>query len=268
MKEIEQLFLYSCETDDLVEVKRILDINDFNINCTDCYGHTGLFFVSSKGFNEIAELLIEKGVDINRQNDRGFTALMYAARGDNSHIVNLLIKSNLHLKNNDGNTALYFAAYLGLSDILKTLITHGAAVNARHNDGRTSLHHAAYHNDIEVAEILTNNGADITIKSNLGETAFDEAKNYSNAQMMYFFDKNSIHEQDENGRTLLMNQCVLLNENNIMFLYEKQVDFFIKDNNGNTAFDILVNDSELPDKLQALKEKLMLEMSINDGPSL
>ena len=42
--------------------------------------------------------------------------------------------------NNDGETALHFAAFLGHLDVTKYVISQGAEVNKGDNDGLTALH--------------------------------------------------------------------------------------------------------------------------------
>ena len=47
---------------------------------------------SIKGYKELAELLIEKGVDINLQDIDGWTALIHAKEEGNNEIIELLIE--------------------------------------------------------------------------------------------------------------------------------------------------------------------------------
>lgn len=47
--------------------------------------------------SNIVKLLIEKGADVNKKNNDGKTALMFAVKYSHSNIVNLLIKKNVNL---------------------------------------------------------------------------------------------------------------------------------------------------------------------------
>lgn len=80
---------------------------------------------------------------------------------------------------------------------------------------------------------------------------------------MVLLDINLLNYQDRLGETLLLKSCTYLNEKVILFLYEKGADFFIQDNGGHSAFDQLSLKRKLPDSLQALKEKLILQKSID-----
>ncbi|EAX97026.1 hypothetical protein TVAG_315280 [Trichomonas vaginalis G3] len=49
-------------------------------------------------------------------------------------------------------------------EIAELLISHGANINEKDEDGKTALHFAAYYNSKEIAELLISNGANINEK--------------------------------------------------------------------------------------------------------
>ena len=68
---------------------------------------------SQNGHLEIVKLLIEKGANINAQDDDDWTALMDASRKGHLEIVKLLIANkiaNINAQDNYGRTALMFAS--------------------------------------------------------------------------------------------------------------------------------------------------------------
>ena len=71
-------------------------------------GASALHVAAIVGQYEVAELLIQKGADVN-------------------------------FRGNDGGTALHAAAFLGQYEIAELLIQKGADVNARNNDGTTAM---------------------------------------------------------------------------------------------------------------------------------
>ena len=85
--------------------------------------------------------ILQRGADLNRQNDVGDTALHRAASlGKNEEVTALIkLRANLNIQNNDGNTALYVAASYGYSEVITTLIKAGADLNIQNQNGNTAL---------------------------------------------------------------------------------------------------------------------------------
>ena len=73
------------------------------------------------------------------------TELMLAAACGHQQAIRALLKENVNLetKDNEGMTAVLYAALFGQSDAMKMLVHHGADVNAKSKSGRGVLHHAA-----------------------------------------------------------------------------------------------------------------------------
>jgi hypothetical protein len=75
-------------------------------------------FARRKSFS----FLIERGADINVQDDQGETPMMYALRSTHSFVEPLLSKNpNLSLKNKNGQTARDLAARFGMYATTRTL---------------------------------------------------------------------------------------------------------------------------------------------------
>lgn len=102
---------------DMFHVRKYLIEED--INYSNENGMTALSVASFRGNKGIAKLLIDKGANLDLQEDEGFTALML---GDMDLVKLLEDKgANLDLQNNEGNTALMLASYRGDKDIVKLL---------------------------------------------------------------------------------------------------------------------------------------------------
>jgi serine/threonine-protein phosphatase 6 regulatory ankyrin repeat subunit B len=83
------------------------------------------------GYKELAQLLIDKGANIDARNRTGWTALIWASVNGYKEMVELLIKNgaNLNIKNIDGWSALIGAVFKNHYNIAQLLIENGIVVN-------------------------------------------------------------------------------------------------------------------------------------------
>jgi ankyrin repeat protein len=85
------------------------------------------------GDNAGIERLLKKGASINAKDNDGWTALMWAAASGHTPACAFLLEkgANLEATDKDGWTALMFAAYCGHAQTCALLIEKGADVNAK-----------------------------------------------------------------------------------------------------------------------------------------
>ena len=78
------------------------------------------------------ERLIEAGADVNHANNNGTTALIFAASNGRTEVAEKLIQAgaNVNLANNDGTTALIYAAWNGRTEVVTALLNGGANADA------------------------------------------------------------------------------------------------------------------------------------------
>jgi ankyrin repeat protein len=119
------------------------------VNRQDKNDETPLTAASSKGYKDIASLLIEKGADVNLAGRFGWTPLMEAT----SH-----------------------------PDMVKLLIAHGADVQARSHSQETAIRHAAFGGNLEAMQILIEHGADVNAHDKYNSTPFMQAIKMDNAE--------------------------------------------------------------------------------------
>ena len=123
------------------------------------FGQTPLYVASTK---EVAELLIDKGADVNAESNLSGTVLDYTISRKRSDIADLLRKhggkTRAWLKAGD---AIYTAARAGHIEAVKQHLAKGIDVNQKQGNGETSLHEAARHGHKETAELLIKEGADL-----------------------------------------------------------------------------------------------------------
>jgi len=86
---------------------------------------------------EIITYFLAKGVDVNKADDEGTTALMNASSGKDVAVIELLLPKvkNINAVNTKGESALTMAVKGGSADVAALLIKNGADVNIKDKDG-------------------------------------------------------------------------------------------------------------------------------------
>jgi ankyrin repeat protein len=142
-------------------------------------GSAPLMIAASRGRQDIVELLLSRGANINvrysdpkgyHSGDLGDTSLAFAARAGYTSIVDLLLSkgADINSKKWNGSTALIDALRGGHREVALILIAHNADVNAETSDGNTPLKSALTKKDLQIAQILVDKGADVNAKSMKG----------------------------------------------------------------------------------------------------
>ena len=249
-----------------------------DVNAKNENGFTPLHIAVSKGYKEVAELLVTNGADVNTK-DNGSTPLHKAAQFGHKEIVELLINkvADVNAKGELGETPLHSAAADGEKEIVELLIVAGADVNVRDKEGYNSLHRATYERHKNVVELLIAKGTDVNAKTNQGETPLDMAVVVGNNKIADLLRKhggktihlqyNSLHEAAEAGEIEDVKKLLDLGRDiNLLdgtdktgnvyhwtplhfaaeeghkevaeLLVAKGADVHIKDDEGNTSFDV------------------------------
>ena len=105
--------------------------------------------------------LLKSGVDPGgSNNERGWTALHYAAYDGHAAVAEKLLKhTNPNVRDREGATPLWWAAGVGRHEHAKLLLDRGADPNARARNGDTPLRRAQYNRDEEMVRLLLAKGA-------------------------------------------------------------------------------------------------------------
>ncbi len=155
--------------------------NNKNKKCKNIELNRDLLLNCKKGDKEkVLEILSTNLIDINFQNENGWSALHYACDEGNLKIVEILIKSkiNLNLITNEKKTSLHLSVIRGYFDISKLLIENGANINCLDNEKNLPLHLCAMEGHVELLNyLLEKNSKNINEKNLFGKTALDLANN-------------------------------------------------------------------------------------------
>uniref|UniRef100_A0A3B4ALY4 Regulatory factor X-associated ankyrin-containing protein n=1 Tax=Periophthalmus magnuspinnatus TaxID=409849 RepID=A0A3B4ALY4_9GOBI len=124
---------------------------------------------------------------LNKQDERGFTPLMWAAAFGEKAMVDYLLEKGADPKTiaRERESALTLASSGGFADIVACLLRHGVDINSYDWNGGTPLLYAVRGNHIKCVETLLAKGADLTIESDSGYTPMALAIAMGHKKSMY-----------------------------------------------------------------------------------
>ncbi|XP_026232318.1 ankyrin repeat domain-containing protein 50 isoform X2 [Anabas testudineus] len=138
-----------------------------------------------KGYGEVASLLLERRANPGHRDNDGMTPLLLAAYEGNDDVVELLLEAGADVDETagpDGSvtaaaavTPLLAAAAMGHMKTVSRLLFWGAAVDAIDCEGRTALCLAAARGSVEVVRALLDRGLDENHRDDLGWTPLHAA---------------------------------------------------------------------------------------------
>jgi ankyrin repeat protein len=142
-----------------------------NLNQQNNDGYTPLMLAINNHNTEMTNLLLKEGANINCANHTGNTALMKTIKNNDKELFDLLMakhykKSILDLeqRNHLGETALMLAA--NNFYFVTELIKAGSDLDAVDLQGNTALFHCARFNNKATAQLLLDNNCDSNITNN------------------------------------------------------------------------------------------------------
>lgn len=107
--------------------------NEHNPDVTSKSGFTPLHIASHYGNESIANLLIQKGADVNYVAKHNISPLHVAAKWGKANMVAVLLDkgANIEAKTRDGLTPLHCAARSGHEHVVDTLLERGGPISSR-----------------------------------------------------------------------------------------------------------------------------------------
>jgi ankyrin repeat protein len=180
--------LMAAAHDSSLQLVKLLLKAGANVHARDSDGKTALLHAASSARESKAKLkaLLAAGADITVKDRHGLDILMFACYpGGNVPAIEFLLAKNVSVtrRNNDGCTALIYAATDSNPAVAALLLKAGADVNARGTDGRTTLMSAVTGaGTIDTIRILLEAGADPSLKDDSGLTALDMVRKYDDEE--------------------------------------------------------------------------------------
>jgi len=197
-------FLDAVKAGDVDRVKTLLESDPALANAADESGHSAVLLAVYYGRKTVLDLLLSHGPELNlfEASAAGDAGRVKALLEEDPDLEMDRVNSIAH----DGFTPLGLASFFGRSDVVeqvlsrgaevnlasanrmqvmplhsavagrhtgiaRTLLEHGADVNAAQQDGFVPLHGAAQNGQLDMLELLLDYGADIDAKNAEGLTA-------------------------------------------------------------------------------------------------
>ena len=146
-----------------IDVSMVLLDSNSNTNWNSVYTveilNTALIEASKYGYDQIIQLLIDKGAEVDVGNN---LPLIIASKYGHIEIVNILLENNANADAQD-SLALVWASKYDYATIVELLLEYGARADARNSD---SLIVAVKYGYIDIVRILLENGAQADAQNN------------------------------------------------------------------------------------------------------
>jgi ankyrin repeat protein len=149
-------------------------------------GETALFWAIRERRSNVVALLLELGADVSVKDTTGETPLHEAANSDANTARKLLERgADVNAASKDGTTPLIAAVKVGNNEVAELLlIVEGVKPNLADEEGWTALHYAAQRGDLDCVRSLIEKKVDVNARSKEGETPLKlaSAKGHSDVE--------------------------------------------------------------------------------------
>lgn len=158
------------------DIVNLLLLNGASLKAKDQKGWSALHYAAEAGCADSATFLLDadKGPDrvmVDCMDDNSETPAFIAAKNNNLAVLRVLVENGTDLawENCDGMDILHVAARYGNVEVVKALLQYGVEVKGI--NPMTALHYAAQEGHIEVVTALIDAGADVDMVDHNGHSA-------------------------------------------------------------------------------------------------
>jgi ankyrin repeat protein len=149
----------------LEDVRKLLELNDAEIDSRNPRGSTPLLLASEFGTPDVVQLLLDHNADVNARDGDGDTPLHCAALSGQLETARILLELGVEVNsgNEEGSTPLHYASMgrrEGNPEVVQLLLDHGADAQARNIYGMTASEVARGRRRKEIAQLLSQHAAE------------------------------------------------------------------------------------------------------------
>ena len=177
--------------------------------------------------------------------------LQYAIMFDRYDYIPYILKKKININNQDityGLNALHRVIINNQIDMVQLFINNGANINIQDYYGHTSIHYSISENHIEIFKLLIKYNPDLNLTDIDGNTPLHLYLKNNNLEkdiLQILIPKTNLNIQNNDGLSCLKIMIDLyIIDNYINLLKNKELNFFIQDNNGEDM-SISLNDEHI-----------------------
>ena len=244
----------------------------YYLNLNDIHGRQAVHLAAISNQPEILAFLIISGAESVTGDKYHLTPLHYAVALDKNDCALSCIaaKVDTNCVDNEGKPPLFYSSWLGLSEMVDSLLFYGADVKFVDKKKNSALHYAAYADNLLIMRILLEGDASFTMKNKDGVTPLHITASKGNQSTFQSIVENDISEEDvnvtdNNKRTPLHYACAAGNSNSARVLIEKGAQIDLADANGQTALSIAAQFGNSPCITLLLDHKAKIKIVDDNG---
>nr|XP_021488335.1 ankyrin repeat domain-containing protein 26-like [Meriones unguiculatus] len=173
---------------DIIQVQRMLEFGDVNVNVTDRKKRTALHYACAHGQSEMASLLLWYDCNIEARDRDESTALIKATQRQHEECVRILLEKGADPNTVDAyqNAALHYSVYNNNPSIATKLLAFSANIEVKTKNGYTPLILAVLENKQEMVRLLVQSAADVNAQDNCKRSALIHAVRTQSKNMISF----------------------------------------------------------------------------------
>ncbi|KAJ0173068.1 hypothetical protein K1T71_011244 [Dendrolimus kikuchii] len=227
-------------------VVEALCVRGVDMSRLDANGVPPLWAALDSGQEEVASILVRNGADADCWGpgpDGCLQTLLHKAIDENKEsLATFLIRSGCDVESprrlgpsgegadvaNEKQTPLHLCCTWGLTDVIQTLLEHGANINSKDAEGKTPLHIAIENQHAAIISLLLSQpNIDLSVRDNKGVSPFAAAltaRNNKAAQAILEKNPSAAEQVDKKGRNFLHVAIQKCDMESVMFLLSVEVD--------------------------------------------